>query len=227
MMCSWVDVLCFADFLVGGQWSSDFEDGLFASSWSATSGLTTTDIGARLLIRDLMCFVPVCSSSYFLVSLLLSAVIGTTLPRLACGIGISIMLPLICGLPSVLDYLICSLGTWCVWVLFIMLLLLSAVDMVMVYRLACGLGIAGRVRVVLALTSVLDLLYGNWCVRVLFYSEPVLSAVFILTPWIVACGFGMTIKLRLVSILVSVLDYLFIGKWCVWALSYFQSSCRR
>ena len=100
--------------LVGGQWSSDFEDGLFASSWSATSGLTTTDIGARLLIRDLMCFVPVCSSSYLLVSLLLSAVIGTTLPRLACGIGISIMLPLICGLPSVLDYLICSLGTWCV-----------------------------------------------------------------------------------------------------------------
>lgn len=117
MMCSWVDVLCFADFLVGGQWRSDLEDGLFASSWSATSGLTTTDIGARLLIRDLMCFVPVCSSSYLLVSLLLSAVIGTTLPRLACGIGISITLPLICGLPSVLDYLICSLGTWCVWVL--------------------------------------------------------------------------------------------------------------
>lgn len=71
-------------------------------------------LGARLLIRDLMCFVPVCSSSYLLVSLLLSAVIGTTLLRLACGIGISITLPLICGLPSVLDYLICSLGTWCV-----------------------------------------------------------------------------------------------------------------
>lgn len=173
MMCSWVDVLCFADFLVGGHWRSDFEDGLFASSWSATSGLTTTDIGARLLIRDLMCFVPVCSSSYLLVSLLLSAVIGTTLPRLACGVGIS------------------------------------------------------RSFLVRMVLSVLDLLYGNWCVRVLFYSEPVLSAVFILTPWIVACGFGMTIKLRLVSILVSVLDYLFIGKWCVWALSYFQSSCRR
>lgn len=106
--------MLFADSLVGGQWSSVFEDGLFASSWSATSGLTTTDIGARLLIRDLMCFVPVCSSSYLLVSLLLSAVIGTTLPRLACGIGISITLRLMRGLPSVLDYLICSLGTWCV-----------------------------------------------------------------------------------------------------------------
>lgn len=157
MMCSWVDVLCFADFLVGGQWSSDFEDGLFASSWSATSGLTTTDIGARLLIRDLMCFVPVCSSSYLLVSLLLSAVIGTTLPRLACGIGISIMLPLICGLPSVLDYLICSLGTWCVWVLFIMLLLLSAVVGIMAQLVACGVGISRSILVRMAL-SVLDYL---------------------------------------------------------------------
>lgn len=157
MMCSWVDVLCFADFLVGGQWRSDFEDGLFASSWSATSGLTTTDIGARLLIRDLMCFVPVCSSSYLLVSLLLSAVIGTTLPRLACGIGISITLPLICGLPSVLDYLICSLGTWCVWVLFIMLLLLSAVVGIMAQLVACGVGISRSILVRMAL-SVLDYL---------------------------------------------------------------------
>ena len=39
------------------------------------------------------------------------------------------------------------------------LLLLSAVDMIMVYRLACGIGIAGRTRVVLTLPSVLDLLY--------------------------------------------------------------------
>ena len=85
---------------------------MFASSWSATSGLTTTDIGARLLIRDLMCFVPVCSSSYLLVSLLL-----------------------------------------------------SAVDMIMVYRLACGIGIAGRTRVVLTLTSVLDLLYLKYTLR--------------------------------------------------------------
>ena len=118
-------------------------------------------LGARLLIRDLMCFVPVCSSSYLLVSLLLSAVIGTTLPRLACGIGISIMLRLMCGLPSVLDYLICSLGTWCVWVLFIMLMLLSAVDLLIAYWLACGFGAVGMFLVVLIPISVLDLLYGN------------------------------------------------------------------
>ena len=62
-------------------------------------------LGARLLIRDLMCFVPVCSSSYLLVSLLLSAVVGSTLPGLACGFGISMALPLVCGLPSVLDFL--------------------------------------------------------------------------------------------------------------------------
>lgn len=206
MMCSWVDVLCFADFLVGGQWRSDLEDGLFASSWSATSGLTTTDIGARLLIRDLMCFVPVCSSSYLLVSLLLSAVIGTTLPRLACGIGISITLPLICGLPSVLDLLY---GNWCVraWLstctlvggayddsirsgcacwwcalassitggmigarlliyremmcmsAVILPIILSAVDMVLVYRLACGVGLWTILRLMLLSISVLDLLY--------------------------------------------------------------------
>ena len=191
MMCSWVDVLCFADFLVGGQWSSDFEDGLFASSWSATSGLTTTDIGARLLIRDLMCFVPVCSSSYLLVSLLLSAVIGTTLPRLACGIGISIMLPLICGLPSVLDYLICSLGTWCVWVLFIMLLLLSAVVGIMAQLVACGVGISRSILVRMAL-SVLDLLYGNWCVRVLACYELCSCRRYVLGHfdlWLVVLGF--------------------------------------
>lgn len=45
------------------------------------------------------------------------------------------------------------------------LLLLSAVDMIMVYRLACGIGIAGRVRVVLTLTSVLDLLYLKYTLR--------------------------------------------------------------
>lgn len=45
------------------------------------------------------------------------------------------------------------------------LLLLSAVDMIMVYRLACGIGIAGRTRVVLTLTSVLDLLYLKYTLR--------------------------------------------------------------
>ena len=44
-------------------------------------------------------------------------------------------------------------------------LLLSAVDMIMVYRLACGIGIAGRTRVVLTLTSVLDLLYLKYTLR--------------------------------------------------------------
>ena len=46
-------------------------------------------LGARLLIRDLMCFVPVCSSSYLLVSLLLSAVVGIMAQLVACGVGIS------------------------------------------------------------------------------------------------------------------------------------------
>lgn len=45
------------------------------------------------------------------------------------------------------------------------LLLLSAVDMIMVCRLACGIGIAGRTRVVLTLTSVLDLLYSKYTLR--------------------------------------------------------------
>lgn len=45
------------------------------------------------------------------------------------------------------------------------LLLLSAVDMIMVYQLACGIGIAGRTRVVLTLTSVLDLLYLKYTLR--------------------------------------------------------------
>lgn len=100
--------------LVGGVCSDDSCVGFFDLELSLAGDISWFTLGARLLIRDLMCFVPVCSSNYLLVSLLLSAVIGTTLPRLACGIGISITLPLICGLPSVLDYLICSLGTWCV-----------------------------------------------------------------------------------------------------------------
>ena len=45
------------------------------------------------------------------------------------------------------------------------LLLLSAVDMIMVCRLACGIGIAGKTRVVLTLTSVLDLLYLKYTLR--------------------------------------------------------------
>lgn len=157
MMCSWVDVLCFADFLVGGGWLSATSTGLWFWYFNNASSVLWTTIGARLLIRDLMCFVPVCSSSYLLVSLLLSAVIGTTLPRLACGIGISITLPLICGLPSVLDYLICSLGTWCVWVLFIMLLLLSAVVGITAQLVACGVGMSRSFLVRMAL-SVLDYL---------------------------------------------------------------------
>ena len=105
--------------LVGGRDGLGLPVGLWCWTMNNTSSNVAINLGARLIILryslwDLMCFVPVCSSSYLLVSLLLSAVIGTTLPRLACGIGISITLPLICGLPSVLDYLICSLGTWCV-----------------------------------------------------------------------------------------------------------------
>lgn len=45
------------------------------------------------------------------------------------------------------------------------LLLLSAVDMIMVCRLACGIGIVGILRVLLTLTSVLDLLYLKYTLR--------------------------------------------------------------
>lgn len=44
-------------------------------------------------------------------------------------------------------------------------LLLSAVDMIMVYQLACGIGIVGILRVLLTLTSVLDLLYLKYTLR--------------------------------------------------------------
>lgn len=52
-----------------------------------------------------MCFVPVCSSSYLLVSLLLSAVAGILILLVVCGIGVSvrILVPMVL---SVLDYLV-------------------------------------------------------------------------------------------------------------------------
>ena len=39
--------------------------------------------------------------------------------------------------------------------------LLSAVDLLIAYRLACGIGVVGMFLVVLIPISVLDLLYGN------------------------------------------------------------------
>ena len=65
----------------------------------------TVGRGARLLIRDLMCFVPVCSSSYLLVSLLLSAVVGIMAQLVVCGVGISRSFVVRMVL-SVLDYLV-------------------------------------------------------------------------------------------------------------------------
>ena len=44
-------------------------------------------------------------------------------------------------------------------------LLLSAVDMIMVLMLACGIGIVGILLVLLTLTSVLDLLYLKYTLR--------------------------------------------------------------
>lgn len=100
--------------LVGGHWIHSSLAGLWCCALNYSLTGFSVDVGARLLIRDLMCFVPVCSSSYLLVSLLLSAVIGTTLPRLACGVGLAGRARVVLALTSVLDYLICSLGTWCV-----------------------------------------------------------------------------------------------------------------
>ena len=91
--------------LVGGFWLSASAVGCWCWIFAYTSSEAWVTLGARLLIRDLMCFVPVCSSSYLLVSLLLSAVIGTTHPRLACGIGIAGRTRVVLTLTSVLDLL--------------------------------------------------------------------------------------------------------------------------
>ena len=87
----------------------------------------------------------------------LSAVVVVNTLKLVCGfVGFTARL-LIRGFQSVLDYLICSLGTWCVWVLFIMLMLLSAVVGIMAQLVACGVGIS-RSFLVRMVLSVLDYL---------------------------------------------------------------------
>ena len=91
--------------LVGGHWIHSSLAGLWCCALNYSLTGFSVDVGARLLIRDLMCFVPVCSSSYLLVSLLLSAVIGTTLPRLACGFGAVGMFLVVLIPISVLDLL--------------------------------------------------------------------------------------------------------------------------
>lgn len=73
--------------LVGGGFGAGLHTGLWSWDLLEVFSRVCDDIGARLLIRDLMCFVPVFSLCYLLVSLLLSAVNGTMYLKLACGIG--------------------------------------------------------------------------------------------------------------------------------------------
>ena len=95
-----VSVVLVADLLVGGRWLDGSECGFWCWTVNDASSMANTNYGARLIIWDLMCVRPVlCCSS------LLSAVIGTILLELACGIGTWIGLGLIMALMSVLDRL--------------------------------------------------------------------------------------------------------------------------
>ena len=57
------------------------------------------------------------------------------------------------------------IGIWCVWVLLVGEMLLSAVVGWTLYQVACGFGIVGIILGMLTSTSVLDYLYGIWCVK--------------------------------------------------------------
>lgn len=76
--------------LVGCGWNNGSAGGLWCWNFTELSSAYGV-VGARLIILryslwDLMCFVLIFFSLHIL--LLLSAVVGTTLPGLACGVGI-------------------------------------------------------------------------------------------------------------------------------------------
>ena len=154
-------------FLVGGGWYTDSSSGLWYWSFREDSGAYGV-VGARLLslIMGLDVYECCFAMSYVLVGgrsgLGLPAGLWCwTMNNTSSNVAINLGARLI-----ILRYLLWDLMCFVlVFFSLYILLLLSAVDMIMVYRLACGIGIAGRTRVVLTLTSVLDLLYSKYTLR--------------------------------------------------------------
>ena len=69
-------------------------------------------------------------------------------------------LRLMCGLATVLDYLIKTRDLVCVGALMVFRLLLSAVLGIILHKLACGVGLSMKLRLIRIPIEVLDLLYG-------------------------------------------------------------------
>ena len=143
--------------LVGGMYWDTLTCGLWYWALNHTSSYVYSDTGARLIIWELMC-----KSSTF-TFFLVGGGCDTTLEAgllvwWFCGFSVDSWV-------AVGARLLIYREMMCMRVPVILPLILSAVDMVLVYRLACGIGIAGRTRVVLTLTSVLDLLYLKYTLR--------------------------------------------------------------
>ena len=146
-------------FLVGGGWYTDSSSGLWYWSFREDSGAYGV-VGARLLslIMGLDVYECCFAMSYVLVG---GAFDGSLAGGLACwwfALASSITGGMIGARLLIYREMMCMSAV-------ILPIILSAVDMIMVYRLACGIGIAGRTRVVLTLTSVLDLLYLKYTLR--------------------------------------------------------------
>ena len=107
--------------LVGGNWNHDSQAGLWCWNMNETSSNAWTNNGARLLNLKLgmivqsfppTCFGKkiktrdlVCVGALMVFRLLLSAVLGIILHKLACGVGLSMKLRLIRIPIEVLDLL--------------------------------------------------------------------------------------------------------------------------
>lgn len=150
--------------LVGGMYWDTLTCGLWYWALDHTSSYVYSDTGARLIIWELMC-----KSSTF-TFFLVGGGCDTTLEAgllvwWFCGFSVDSWVAVGARL-IILRYSLWDLMCFVlVFFSLYILLLLSAVDMIMVCRLACGIGIAGRTRVVLTLTSVLDLLYLKYTLR--------------------------------------------------------------
>ena len=150
--------------LVGGMYWDALKCGLWYWALDQTSSYAYSNTGARLIIWELMCksstftffLVGGGCSEHFEAGLWFCRVHGSSTAS-----WVSVGARLIILRYSLWDLMCFVLVFFSLHIL----LLLSAVDMIMVYRLACGIGIAGRTRVVLTLTSVLDLLYLKYTLR--------------------------------------------------------------
>lgn len=153
-------------FLVGGGWYTDSSSGLWYWSFREDSGAFGV-VGARLLslIMGLDVYECCFAMSYVLVG---GAFDGSIAGGLACwwfALASSITGGMIGARLIILRYSLWDLMCSVLVFFFAYPLLLSAVDMIMVYQLACGIGIVGILRVLLTLPSVLDLLYLKYTLR--------------------------------------------------------------